>query len=71
MPLSDVQINEFMVLWKTSTGEDISSEEAPLIAARFIHLYRVLVHRIPNNRSPTAGACHPAETAAELIPEFS
>ncbi len=71
MPLPDVQISEFMILWKKATSEDISSEEARFIAARLIHLYRVLVHRIPTDRSPTAGAWPPAETAAQLTPESS
>jgi len=71
MPLSDVQINEFMVLWKESTAEDISSGEARLIVGRLLHLYRVLVHRIPSNRSPTAGACRPAEHSAGPVPESS
>lgn len=54
MPLSDLHINEFMVLWKKATGDDISSEEARQIVARLIHPYRVLVHRIPTDRTPNA-----------------
>ena len=33
MPLSDVQLHEFMVLWNKAAGYDISSDEARLIAA--------------------------------------
>jgi len=68
---SDVQVNEFVVLWKKSTGEDISREEARLKAARLLQLYRTLVSQLPSNRSPIAEAYRPVETAAQLTPESS
>ncbi len=71
MPLSYVQINEFMVLWKNATSADVSSEEAKQSAARLIHLYRILVHRIPSDRGPNAGGYHPGGSSAELAPESS
>ena len=71
MPLSDVQIDKFVVLWKNATGADVSSEEAKQIAARLIHLYRILVHRIPSDRTPNAGGHHPGGSSAELTPESS
>ena len=71
MPLSDVQIHEFMVLWKKSTNEDMSSEEARLIAARLLHLYRVLVHKTPNKRTFTVRRSDPGKTADLPVPESS
>ena len=71
MPLSDVQLDKFVVLWKNATGADVSSEEAKQIAARLIHLYRILVRRIPSNRAPNAEWYRPAESSAELAPESS
>lgn len=59
MRLSDVQIHEFMILWKKATGEDIPGEQARQLAARLIHLYRVLVHRIPSDRALTATGLRP------------
>ena len=71
MPLSDVHIHEFMILWKKATGEDMSSEEARLVISRLLQFYRVLVHPLPSNRSPTAEACRLAENVAQLTPESS
>ena len=71
MPLSDMQIHEFMVLWKNATGADVSSEEAKQIAVRLINLYRILVHLIPSDRVPTAGGHHPGGSSAELALESS
>ena len=71
MPLSDVQITEFMVLWKKSTSENISSEQARLIAARLLHLYRVLVHRIPNEKTFTVRRSDPGEIADLPVPGSS
>ena len=71
MPLSDVQIDKFVVLWKNATAEDVSSLEAKQIAARLIHLYRILVHRIPSDTGPIAGGRDPAGSSAELAPGFS
>ncbi len=50
MLLSDVQIHQFMILWKKATDEDIPWEQARQLVARLIHLYRILVHRIPSDR---------------------
>lgn len=51
MTLSNWQLERFMILWTTATGEAISRDAARQNALRLLHLYRVLIRQPPGNRS--------------------
>ena len=62
MPISTVDLDEFMTLYRAEFGKEVSQREALEMATRLIHIYLILYRPLPgeygDKATPPLGAHH-------------
>lgn len=71
MPISAVDLDEFITLYRTEFGKDISPKEALEMATRLIHLYLILYRPLPDEygdqATPPSATHHDSDAAVQVV----
>lgn len=61
MQVPDEALNEFIEIYKTEFGEEISRKDANEMALSVLRLYELLARKLPNKSLTTPAATQPTE----------
>jgi hypothetical protein len=61
MQISDEALNEFIAIYKTEFGEEISRKDAGEMALRVLKLYELLERQLPDEKTTTPAATRPTD----------
>lgn len=71
MPISTVDLDEFMTLYQAEFGKEISQKEALEMATRLIHLYLILYRPLPgeygDKTMPPLETHHDPDAAVQAV----
>ena len=59
MQISDGALDEFIAIYMSEFGEEISRQDASEMAVRVLKLYELLARKLPNSETTTSAATQP------------